>query len=226
MNPALQKIYHSAFTWLLIASVFVKCDEVPTTSSQFRVTIENLSEGSTATPLSSGLYLVQTYGYPLFFSRSQDFGKGLEDLAEDGNPAPLFEHLQKKDELIQLDTFPTLYPGESVSIEFEAPYGSLLNFATMFVESNDLFYSFDEEGILLFKPDGNPIDGDFTRLVWLWDAGTERNQPPFEGDSQPYRQSAAGTGVEEEGYVQLVNDGFTYPSKFETIRITVEPISN
>ena len=48
-----------------------------------------------------------------------------------------------------------------------------LSFATMYVQSNDLFLAPGDTGIALFI-DEQPISGDVTALVRLWDAGTER----------------------------------------------------
>jgi len=45
----------------------------------------------------------------------------------------------------------------------------------------------------------------------LWDAGTEVNQAPGFGSEQAPRQGGADTGTAENGVVQAVADGFTYP---------------
>ncbi|WP_416208525.1 spondin domain-containing protein [Fodinibius sp.] len=51
----------------------------------------------------------------------------------------------------------------------------------MFVQSNDLFFSFDSEGIALFDENGNPVSGDITDRIMLWDAGTETDEEPGVG---------------------------------------------
>ena len=61
-----------------------------------------------------------------------------------------------------------------------------LSFATKFVQSNDLFYAPDGEGIAVWGDDG-PITGDITDQIMLWDAGTEVNQEPGTGADQPIR---------------------------------------
>jgi len=47
----------------------------------------------------------------------------------------------------------------------------------MMGQSNDWFYGPGESGIELFK-DGQPINGDITSQIILWDVGTEVDQEP------------------------------------------------
>lgn len=218
------KKFIQAGVLLLISIVFLNAceDAVPNTRATFQITIENLSSGEIATPLSPGVYLLKERGFPLFFDNAQDYGDGLADIAGDGNPTALLESLSNNQLVLSSGQLPLIPPGGTETITLEAGYGTFFNFANMFVQSNDLFYAFDEDGIHLFEPDGSPINGDFTRLVWLWDVGREQNQEPYIGSFQPPRQSTPGEGEEENGRVRLVNDGFTYPPKFSVIRITVE----
>ena len=67
--------------------------------------------------------------------------------------------------------------------EVTAEAGDYLSFATMFVQSNDLFYAPSDRGIALF-PNGLALEGDITDLVELWDAGTEFNEPVRLGGEQ------------------------------------------
>ena len=55
--------------------------------------------------------------------------------------------------------------------------GDRLSLTTMMGQSNDWFYAPVESGIPLFE-NGNPISGDITSQIILWDAGTEVNQEP------------------------------------------------
>lgn len=112
-------------------------------------------------------------------------------------------------------------PGNSESLSFNAGIGHALSFATMLVESNDLFYSPDEEGIPLYDEDGNPVIGDVSTMISLWDAGTEINEAPGVGPNQPLRQSEANTGPSENNPVNLVNDTFTYPASQESIKVEI-----
>ena len=116
-------------------------------------------------------------------------------------------------------------PGESYSFSFQAGKGHYLSFATMFVQSNDLFYAPEGSGLPLYNDSGNPITGDVTNLLYLWDAGTEVNQEPGAGTDQAPRQSGPDTGTDENGTVKLlteVNDGFTYPTIGDVISVILE----
>jgi hypothetical protein len=116
-------------------------------------------------------------------------------------------------------------PGGSYSFSFQAGKGHYLSFATMFVQSNDLFYAPDENGIALYNDSGDPVTGNVTSMVYLWDAGTEVNQEPGVGTDQAPRQASPDTGMDENGNVVLitdVNDGFVYPSNDEVISVILE----
>ena len=78
-------------------------------------------------------------------------------------------------------------------------------FATMFVQSNDLFYAPSEDGIALWDDAGNRISGDVTDQIMLWDSGTEENQAIGMGADQAPRQSGANTGAaDEDNTVRIV----------------------
>ena len=80
-------------------------------------------------------------------------------------------------------------PGAAYEAEFSAAPGHRLFFATMFVQSNDLFYAPDGMGIALYDDNGMPVMGDITDQVQLWDGGTEIDQEPGLGpDQAPRRQ--------------------------------------
>lgn len=116
-------------------------------------------------------------------------------------------------------------PGGSYSFSFHAGKGHFLSFATMFAQSNDLFYAPDESGIELYDGSGNPLTGDITSMVYLWDAGTEVNQEPGVGSDQAPRQSGPDTGTDENGEVMKitdVNDGFMYPANSEVLNVMLE----
>jgi len=208
----------------LLLGLFGCEDATPSVSADFQVTIQNLSVAETATVLSAGVYLINREGFPLYFSNAQDFGEGLEELAEDGFVTRLVENLKIKETVLQVDSFEAILPGQEINFQFNASYGEFFNFATMFTDSNDLFYSFNEDGIPLFSPDGSPVEGDFTSLIWLWDVGTEQNEEPYLGEFQPGRQVNPGDGVIENGRIRLVNDGFSYPPKFTIIRVLISAL--
>lgn len=115
-------------------------------------------------------------------------------------------------------------PGESYEFSFSAAPGSKVSFATMFVESNDLFYAPLEKGIALFNSDGTPRETDITRELFLWDAATELNEEPGIGPNQAARQSEPGAGLPDTlGRVSAccVHDPWTYPAVGSVINATL-----
>ena len=116
-------------------------------------------------------------------------------------------------------------PGETYSFSFQAGKGHFLSLATMFAQSNDLFYAPEGSGLALYNDSGNPVTGDVTNMFYLWDAGTEVNQEPGVGSDQAPRQTDPDTGMEENGTIKMlteVNDGFMYPAKEEVISVMLE----
>jgi hypothetical protein len=207
----------------------------------FRVRVENvsatttlkLSNGETApAPTAPVLWLVHTTKDPIFRSGQRDEGKGLEHLAEDGNPGAIaaavavmrgvrsagFVNVPKG----AAEAGPIL-PGNAYEFEITASAGELLTIAFMFGQSNDLFYAPDGQGIALFDDQGRPLAGDITDRLQLWDAGTEVNQEPGLGADQAPRQKSDNTGTAENGVVRLVKDAYTYPGTSEVIRVTLKP---
>ena len=99
--------------------------------------------------------------------------------------------------------------GSAYEATFSAGIGSRLHFATMFVQSNDLFYGPDEDGILLYDDQGQPVTGDVTSMVQLWDAATEADEEPGTGANQAPRQGGADVGpADPDGTVRLAGDDF------------------
>ena len=117
-------------------------------------------------------------------------------------------------------------PGSSHSFSFTAVPGDKLSFATMYGQSNDLFFAPDEAGIALFDVSDNPVTGDVTSQVMLWDAGTEVNQEPGVGADQAPRQSGPDTGAAEGGTVRPIGsvfDGYVYPRDADAVHVTITP---
>lgn len=194
--------------------------------------LQNLeAETGYVSPLAPGAWALAEAGvFPLFEDGQADLGKGLEALAEDGDPAPLAEAFGNEEAVSMSGLFNTpegasaaglLFPGESYVFTIEAEEGDYLHLATMLVHTNDLFFGFDQEGIALYQ-NGNPISGDVTAEISLWDGGTEVNEYPGAGNNQPAR-GGPDSGQDENGLVQIVNDGFNYPSVENSIRLTIQP---
>jgi hypothetical protein len=183
------------------------------TPTTFVVTITNTSDAADlATPIAPGAYIVHTSMETLFAEGVLDRGEGLEALAEDGDPTLLAATLGALETVSAADVFTTpagaetagpAGPGSSYSFTFEAVPGDYLSFATMFVQSNDWFFAPSSSGIALF--DGaTPIVGDITNQVTLWDAGTEVDETPGEGQNQAPRQSDPNTGDDQNAAIAAV----------------------
>jgi hypothetical protein len=192
------------------------------------------TQAGLVSPLAPGVWAVHSSSNPLFTAGEADRGEGLEALAEDGNPALLAEATVGRDGVSASGVFNTpagatepgpLLPGHAYEFTIEeAKPGDRVSFATMFVQSNDLFYAPDGDGIALFAADGGPVEGDVTDQVLLWDAGTEINQQPGMGSDQAPRQAAPDTGMDEMGPVQVVADMYAYPDTAQAIQVTITPV--
>ncbi len=114
-------------------------------------------------------------------------------------------------------------PGDSFSFEFDAAPGSSLSFATMFVPSNDYFFSPSENGIELYDSSGSPVSADVTDQIMLWDAGTEENQEPGTGSEQPLMNGGnANDTPDSNSNVRLAADTFSnLPAVSDVVRVTV-----
>ena len=66
--------------------------------------------------------------------------------------------------------------GGSYSVQFKAVPGARLSFATMSAATNDWFFAPVESGINLFE-NGAAVTGDISNRIYLWDAGTEEEDP-------------------------------------------------
>lgn len=203
-------------------------DMTPTT---FVIRIENTDQADGLTLLSPGAYEVNDHPVAFFTPGEADSGTGLESLAEDGNPTLLVEMLNQMMEGDMMGFMSAIFntpvgatdpspvgPGSAYEFTISAHPGQYLTFATMFIQSNDWFFSPGPDGIALFDADGHPISGDITDQIFLWDAGTEVNQTPGEGPDQGPRQSGPNTGETENGVVTQVTDFNGY-----SITVTITP---
>ena len=138
-----------------------------------------------AVPLAPGVAVVHGSQVQLFTAGMADAGLGLEALAEDGDPSGLATSLEGAAGVTSVTVFNTpmgaggpapIFPGEKYELTFTAKPGDRLSLATMFVQSNDLFYAFDPAGLALFDAMGNATLGDVTASIDLWDCG-HRDEP-------------------------------------------------
>lgn len=113
-------------------------------------------------------------------------------------------------------------PGSSYTWQINAAPGDRLSFAAMFVESNDWFFAPLEDGMALFDVDGNPIVGDRSSEVYLWDAGVEVDQEPGTGADQPMRQAGPNTGdADPDDTVRMVTPSGGVPGLDELVALNV-----
>jgi hypothetical protein len=113
-------------------------------------------------------------------------------------------------------------PGQAFEFTVTAAPGQKLSLVTMFGQSNDWFYA-PRSGIDLFNSNGQPIRGDVTAQIGLWNAGTEVDEEPGIGPNQGPRQQAPNTGVDENGMVQPVANGAPYTQTSRLMRVTITP---
>jgi len=188
-------------------------------------------------PLSPGAYAVHASDVS-FYEAGSEASAGIEAIAEDGKPGEMRSMLSGADGVKRVGVFNTpigasepgpLTPGTSYSFSVEAVPGDRLSLATMYIQSNDLFYAFQPQGLVLYGANDQPLSGDVTDRVMLYDAGTEGDQEPGVGLDQAPRQSSLDTGPSGEGTVTQVdgtNDGFGYPATENIIRVTITPPSS
>lgn len=184
--------------------------------------------------VTSGVWVVDNNTFEnIFFTEGEvDYGDGLESLAEDGNPALLadyvfingHEHFGVFTTPVMTESPAPILPTQSYEFSFSATPEMNLHFVTMLAESNDIIFASHPSGIRLFDDDGNPISGEITRYVRLWDVGTEINEALGEGGNQAPRQPTPNTGEIENSVVLPVTalqDGLTYPPASSLIRVLV-----
>lgn len=113
-----------------------------------------------------------------------------------------------------------ILPGGKFEFTITASKGTYLSFASMFGQSNDLFFAPPDMGIELWK--GNiPNSGDVTSQIMVWDDGTEVDEYPGAGNHQPARGPG---GMVESKPIVPVMDKFVYPSISNLIKVTITPL--
>ena len=155
---------------LLAAAHAAAAQSQPT---KFTIRVENISTGrglklsnGKAAPFVSAPVLWAVHGgssNPLFAGGQPDAGKGLETLAETGNPGPLLKSVEgegyrerrRRRSAGRLHRARADHPGQGYRFEVSAAPGQSLSMAWMFGQSNDLFYANDRP-IALFDGSGKP----------------------------------------------------------------------
>lgn len=207
------------------------------TPVEFTVTITNLSTTSTLAtdrangmiPLSPGAYAVYTGDNPMF-TVGGTATAGMELIAEDGVVETTLNDLEGTERVSESGSFMgpdgPILSGESATFKVIAFDGDRLQFATMFVQSNDWFYAFEGNGLDLFN-NGTAISGDVTASVRLYDGGTEEDTAPGTGEYQKPAQAMDEINVgpaDDNTMIRLASeDGFQIPAKESVIRVTITP---
>jgi hypothetical protein len=128
---------------------------------------------------------------------------GLKELAEDGNPNVAYNYLNGLENVTAFKSDNGATPGQEITFEVQAKPGYKLNFATMFVSSNDWFISNNQQGIELFNEDGT-VKTEFTvNKNYLYDSGTEEDQTVGLGNGQPMNGNAS-VGIDADTTVRRV----------------------
>jgi hypothetical protein len=174
--------------------------------------------------LSPGVFVIHTAADPLFTVGQPDRGQGLQPLAEMGKASILGDALKASGKFATTGVFDTavgaskagpIGPGGAFEFSFDAQPGDYLSFATMFGDSSDSFFAPDGNGIALYNAKGQPVMGDVSIFVQLWDVGTMTNEAPF---------TASHKSPAEKYPVQLLsdrNDGYAYPSTLGMIKVSI-----
>jgi hypothetical protein len=139
-------------------------------------------------------------------------------------PTITVQNVLQSKPLVESGTFkgtgtpPLILPGQSVSIDFSAAKGEAITFATMYGASNDLFFAPNNPGIKVYDAAGNPIEGDVSAQVKLWDNGTRINQHP--GTAVVHPGTADNKSVTEVSGTDA--QGNTYLPASELVKATLK----
>ncbi len=201
----------------------------------FTVTVENVSTPGLlntprlggVVPLSPGAWAIFNGNDPMF-TEGQMADIGTERIAEDGATGTKDAAMGALSRVRAHGIFKTaagpILPGQSAQFSFDAGPGDRLQFETMFVQSNDWFYSFGgKKGLRLFN--GNtPVTGDVTSTLELYDAGTEADTPPGYGPAQKPVQPTDNFGPTESVVITeatVRHPQFTIPANNAVIKVTI-----
>ncbi|WP_190811589.1 spondin domain-containing protein [Flagellimonas sp. S3867] len=155
---------------------------------------------SSLSVFSPGLvYAFNTDSDPFFVQggEARD-GSGLEELSEDGNNAVAVSYFNNLGLPVAAsnETAP-VGPGGYLSFSIDVPQGQdyKLGISTMLVQTNDWFISYNNNGVALFDENGTPFSGTSeSDESYLFDAGTEVDEPVGFGIYQAPRQSGPNEG--------------------------------
>jgi hypothetical protein len=198
-------------------------------------TPETLSVASTGStqpvPLAPGVFIVHRNetDSPLLLPRDAA-NAGLEAAAEDGNPA-LYSAAVPGSVVFNTPVDAAapgpIGPGNAYEFTIQAIAGDKLDFVTMFIPSNDWFYTAtDADNSLDLFVNGQPVSGEVVASdIAIWDAGTEADEEPGTGPNQAQRQGQANTGdADPDSRVSSLNGREqTVGLNGRVLRVTITP---
>lgn len=127
--------------------------------------------------------------------------------------------------LVETGTFqgtgtpPVILPGQSTSFTFSAAKNQRLTFATMYGWSNDLFFAPENPGIQLYNDNGEPITGDVSDQIKLWDNGTRQNQVPGSAVVHPGTAESAPKNIKEVSGADDYGNSYLAASKLMKVML-------
>lgn len=194
--------------------------------------MENISSSSDPVTLAFSplVWAIHSNPYPVF-TTGDPASAELQQFAEQGSVSAIADELQLEGGVSLVGIAQTtqnqqtvLRPGDKYTFMIAADNGNSLSLVSSFLQANDLFISLPDTGLALFDDSGNPISGDLTSSLTLFDAGTEVNEAPGTSANQAIRQTTPEAGTTENGVVAPVNDSFSYPSVPSMLRLTLTPV--
>ena len=125
-------------------------------------------------------------------------GSGLEELAEDGMNQPAVDYITDLGlPAVASNETVNIGPGEDLTFTITVPQNQNYKLAigTMFVQTNDWFISYNNNGVALFDANGTPFSGTSeSDETYLFDAGTEEDEAVGFGIYQAPRQDGPNEG--------------------------------
>ena len=210
-------------------------------ATRFLVRLENISTENTLNvastgstqpvPLSPGAYIVHrdAIDSPLLLPRDAA-NAGLEAVAEDGNTMPYPGAVPGAAVFttpVGADAPGPIGPGGAYEFTIQGVDGDKFDFVTMFIPSNDWFYTAtDADNSLDLFVGGQPVSGDvLAGDIAIWDAGTEADEEPGAGANQVQRQAAPNTGdVDPNTRVSSIGGrGQSVSLNEPVLRVTITP---
>jgi len=213
----------------------------PGNATQFVIRLENISDSNTLNiasdgstqpvPLSPGAYIVHRNpsDSPLLLPRDSA-NAGLEGVAEDGNTEPYPAAVPGAaifNTPVGADAPGPIGPGAAYEFTVSAVDGDKLSFVTMFIPSNDWFYTpTDADNSLDLFADGQPFSGDVAASDFaIWDAGTEIDEEPGTGIYQVQRQAEPNSGPADPNtqVSSLTGRGQSVSLNGQVLQVTITP---